>query len=47
VFSLEHGQALRDAIPGAELLVMEDTGHELPPPVWDAFVPAFLRHTGF
>jgi pimeloyl-ACP methyl ester carboxylesterase len=46
VFPLEHGQALKDAVPGADLLVMEDTGHELPPPVWDVFVPAFLRHTG-
>ena len=33
------------AIPGAELLVLEKTGHELPPPVWDEFVPALVRHS--
>lgn len=46
VFPLAHGKALRDAIPGAELLVMEKAGHELPPPLWDAFVPALVAHTG-
>jgi pimeloyl-ACP methyl ester carboxylesterase len=43
---LPHGEALRDAIPGAELLVLAGAGHDLPRPVWDAFVPALLRHTG-
>ncbi|HEX2133660.1 MAG TPA: alpha/beta fold hydrolase [Actinophytocola sp.] len=43
---LPHGEALRDAIPGAELLVLEGAGHDLPRPVWDAFVPALIRHTG-
>lgn len=42
---LPHGEALRDAIPGAELLVLEGTGHDVPRPVWDVFVPALLRHT--
>lgn len=45
VFPLAHGQALQREIPGAELLIMEKAGHELPPPVWDAFVPALARHT--
>ena len=45
VFPLGHGQALQRAIPGAELLVLEKTGHELPPPVWDEFVPALVRHS--
>lgn len=45
VFPLEHGQALQKSIPGAELLVMEKTGHELPPPVWDLFVRALAGHT--
>jgi pimeloyl-ACP methyl ester carboxylesterase len=41
-----HGVALADEIPGAELLTLEQTGHEyLPRPTWDTVVPAILRHT--
>jgi pimeloyl-ACP methyl ester carboxylesterase len=43
---LPHGQALRDAIPGAELVVLEGAGHDVPRPVWDVFVSALIRHTG-
>ncbi|WP_328752641.1 alpha/beta fold hydrolase [Streptomyces sp. NBC_00285] len=42
---LPHGEALRDAIPGAELLVLQGAGHDLPRPVWDDFVSALVRHT--
>lgn len=42
---LPHGEALRDAIPGAELLVLQGAGHDLPAPVWDDFVSALVRHT--
>lgn len=42
VFPLDHGEALRDAIPGAELLVLEKAGHELPHALWDVIVPALL-----
>ncbi|MEH0510361.1 alpha/beta hydrolase [Streptomyces sp. B21-106] len=45
VLPLPHGRALREAIPGAELLVLEGAGHDLPKPLWDVFVPALLRHT--
>jgi pimeloyl-ACP methyl ester carboxylesterase len=45
VFGLDHGRALQRAIPGADLLVLEDTGHDVPPPVWDRFVAALLAHT--
>lgn len=45
VFPLAHGEALRDRIPVAELLVLERAGHELPPQLWDVFVPALTRHT--
>lgn len=46
LFPLPHGEALAAAIPGATLLVLPGTGHEVPPPqTWDAFVPALLRHT--
>jgi pimeloyl-ACP methyl ester carboxylesterase len=42
-FPVAHGAALADAIPGARLLTLERTGHELPPAVWDTVVPAILR----
>lgn len=42
---LPHGQALRDAIPAAELLVLKGAGHDLPRPVWEDFVSALVRHT--
>lgn len=42
---LPHGQALRDAIPGAKLLILEGAGHDLPRPLWDVFVPALIQHT--
>ncbi|MDX6360834.1 MAG: hypothetical protein QOH37_3888 [Nocardioidaceae bacterium] len=46
LFPLPHGQALAAAIPGARLLVLPGTGHEVPPPAtWDVLVPALLRHT--
>ena len=45
VFPLPHGEALRDAIPGAELLVLEDAGHDLPERHWDRFAERLARHT--
>jgi pimeloyl-ACP methyl ester carboxylesterase len=42
---LPHGRALRDAIPGADLLVLQGAGHDLPRPVWDDFVSALAQHT--
>jgi pimeloyl-ACP methyl ester carboxylesterase len=42
---LAHGEALAEAIPGARLLVLEATGHELPRRTWDVVVPAILEHT--
>ena len=44
-FPLEHAHALRRALPGSTLLVLGDTGHELPAARWDTFVEALLRHT--
>ena len=44
LFPLPHGRALAAEIPGAELVALERTGHEYPPPeTWDAVVPAILR----
>lgn len=45
VFPLAHGQALHQKIAGSRLLVLEKAGHELPPAVWDTFVPALVEHT--
>ena len=40
-----HGEALREAIPGARLLLLPGAGHEVPRPLWDVFVAALVRHT--
>jgi pimeloyl-ACP methyl ester carboxylesterase len=40
-----NGLALAEAIPGAEFLPLEGTGHELPRGTWDAIVRAILRNT--
>jgi pimeloyl-ACP methyl ester carboxylesterase len=45
VFGPDHGEALVEAIPVARLLVLPDTGHDVPPPTWPVFVPALLEHT--
>jgi hypothetical protein len=45
-FPLAHGRALRDAIPGARLLILRGAGHDVPRPLWDTFVAALARHTG-
>jgi pimeloyl-ACP methyl ester carboxylesterase len=45
VFGPRHGEALVEAVPGARLLVLPDTGHDVAPPTWDLFVPALLDHT--
>ncbi|GAA4018333.1 hypothetical protein GCM10022247_47300 [Allokutzneria multivorans] len=45
VFPLPHGEALRDAIPGAELLVLQGAGHEVPRQLWGTFVSALVAHT--
>jgi pimeloyl-ACP methyl ester carboxylesterase len=46
MFPLAHGRALAREIPGAELIVLEQTGHEyFPPHTWNLVVPAILRHT--
>lgn len=45
VCPLPHGLALRDAIPGARLLILRGAGHDLPEPLWEAFVPALWQHT--
>ena len=45
LFPIAHGAALAGDIPGARLLELEHTGHELPPAVWDTVIPAILGHS--
>ena len=40
-----HGLALVTEIPGARLLPLVRTGHELPPATWNMVIPAILKHT--
>ncbi|QSR25114.1 alpha/beta hydrolase [Nocardioides aromaticivorans] len=44
-FPLAHGEALRDAVPGARLVVLPGSGHDVAPPVWDLFVDALAEVT--
>ena len=43
---VEGGRDTAQAIPGAELLVIEGLGHEMPPPVWPRIIDAICGHTG-
>jgi pimeloyl-ACP methyl ester carboxylesterase len=46
LFPLPHGEALRDAIPGARLVVLDGGGHQQPPPaMWDLVVGELAAHT--
>ena len=45
LFPFGHAEALAREIPGAALVPLERTGHELPRDVWDLVVPAILEHT--
>jgi pimeloyl-ACP methyl ester carboxylesterase len=44
-FPIGRGRALASEIPGARLVTLEQTGHELPRETWDVVVPAILEHT--
>jgi pimeloyl-ACP methyl ester carboxylesterase len=46
LFPLAHGEALRDAIPGARLVALEGGGHQQPPPaLWVLTVGELAAHT--
>lgn len=45
VFPLGHARALEEEVPGARLLVLEGTGHELPPAYFDLVIHHLARHT--
>jgi pimeloyl-ACP methyl ester carboxylesterase len=44
-FPYGNALALEKEIPNAQLLTLEDTGHDLPRAVWDVVVPSILQHT--
>jgi len=46
VYPVEHARALAAAVPGAQLLILEGVGHEVPKALWPAFAAALHRHTG-
>jgi len=39
------GEATAEAIPNAELLMLDEMGHDLPRPLWDQIVGAIAAHT--
>jgi pimeloyl-ACP methyl ester carboxylesterase len=45
VLPYPHCQALANEIPGARLLTLHGTGHELHQADWPALVEAIIRHT--
>ena len=45
MFTLEHGQALADDIPGAKLLTLEGAGHGIDAADWETLVHAIVEHT--
>lgn len=42
VFPLAHAERMRRRIAGSQLLVLKDTGHEIPPRHWDATVASIV-----
>ena len=44
LITLSGGEATAAAIPGAELVVFDDMGHDLPPPIIPRVVEAFARN---
>jgi len=45
MFTLEHGQALADEIPGARLLALEGAGHGIDRADWETVARAIVEHT--
>ena len=45
LFPFEHGAALAREIPGAQLVPLSSTGHELPGRVWDVVLAAIITIT--
>jgi pimeloyl-ACP methyl ester carboxylesterase len=45
LFPFEHGRALAETIPSAELLLLDRVGHELPRRAWEPVVSAILANS--
>ena len=45
ILPFDHGQALADSIPDAQLMVLDGVGHELPEPEYDRVIAAILKIT--
>ena len=41
---VEGGIDTAEAIPGAQLLIIEDMGHDLPPVIWPQVIEAISKH---
>lgn len=46
IIPLPHGERLAAAIPGATLMRLPGTGHEVHPNDWETILGAIVRHTG-
>ena len=46
VLPLPHGEAIRDAVPGARFVVLPAAGHGVPRRLWSELVDAVIEHTG-
>lgn len=46
IFPIAHGAALADAVPGASLLRLDGSGHELNEADWETIIAAIVGHTG-
>ncbi|WP_429126406.1 alpha/beta fold hydrolase [Ensifer sp. 4252] len=45
IFSVEHGLAIADAVPGSEFIAITGGGHELHRDDWGIIIPAIVKHT--
>ena len=42
--TISAGERTAEVIPGAQLLVFDDMGHDLPPALWPQYVEAITNH---
>jgi pimeloyl-ACP methyl ester carboxylesterase len=45
MFPPDHGEALAEEIPGAQLLLLDDAGHGVDRADWERIAAAVLEHT--
>ena len=44
ILSFEHGRRLAEAVPGAQIIALDDAGHELNPQDWSRIVTSIVAH---